>query len=748
MTPTARQHRLLPFVCLLRGLAFVLLVGLAYPLPAQQPQTLPTTEVPGQRVEQSPPLPAPEPEPPEPPELQPFYPGFSLPNSRSAPVSNAIGSSPSASQGMINQLDLANQPLQRPGSVLEFVPGLIAQDQTGTVKANVYLMRGFFLDHGTDFSAWIDDVPYNEVNNPHLHGYLDMNSMIPELVQTVKFEKGVYYPEAGDLSSAGSVRIAMMDSLPYGGMIKSEIGKDSYYRNLVAGSDRLGQGTLLYAVDCTYFNGPWEFPENSRLFKGVLRYTMGDDDDGLRATAMGYSAVGRTNDGIPLPAVQDGLLSPYGTNDPFEGISTERIQGNLQWWHHSDAGSFTKANLYCIYYGFNDFFNETGDFEDPVNGDLVREFEHDITFGGNLERSWNSSLLGDNVRYTIGLQNRNDDIPSIGDEHVIARNLLNVLDEAKIMESNIGLYFNNDVKWGPKVRTALGLRGDYFHWNVNDFTFPQANSGKTDAKLLEPKGSLILGPWDKTEFYLNGGYGFHTNDARGIFATESAPLIPISQGGTVTSATPVNPIAKSHGAEVGMKTQAIPNLTSTFALWYLFLASEIIFDPDDRVGVPRGASNRYGFEWSNTYRFYRWLTFDADWSCSEAHFTTIDTVDAVGPQGGYDVPQAVGVVFTGGPTVRTPSGYFAALRYRYIGPRALTSDDVVASKATNEFDLGLGYENPRFTCGVNIFNLFNSNGHDNDFEGNSAENNIQFANSDSFHALQPFQARFYFTLRW
>jgi len=711
---------------------------------AQEPEVLPPTEVRALRIVAEPP-----PEPMMQAEMPQAFPApaFSIQDSRSAPVSNAIGSSPSASQGTIDQLDIANQPFLRPASVLELVPGLIAEDQTGTVKANVYLLRGFFLDHGTDFSAFIDDVPYNQVNNPHLHGYLDLNSTFPELIQTIDFKKGVYYPEAGDLSSAGTVRISMMDSLPYA-MLKSEVGKNSYVRDLFANSAPLGQGTLLYAVSAEYFNGPWEFPENDRIFNGMLRYTMGDNYDGLRLTAWAYSAIGRTNDGIPLPAVEAGLLNRLGTNDPSEGISTNRDQVNLQWWHRNDAGDLTKANMYFVYYGFSDFFNETGDFEDPVNGDLVHEFEHNMTFGGSAEHSWNSGLFGDGVRNTIGIQVRNDNTPHIGDEHVVARNLLNVLDEASIIESNIGVYYNSDVKWGEKVRTELGLRTDYFHWHVDDFVLPEENSGKTESKLLEPKGSLILGPWNHTEFYLNGGYGFHTNDARGLFATESLPLVPISQGGTITPTSTVNPIARSRGAEVGMKTQTIPYLTTTLALWYLRLDSELIFDPDERMAVPRGTSERYGVELSNTYRFNNLLTFDADWSASQAHFLQTDFVDAVSPFGGTDVPQAVGIVFTAGPTVRLPNGLFSTLRYRYIGPRDLSSDGVIASRATNEFDMGLGYETKRFTAGVNILNLFNSNGHDNDFAGDSATNGVEFPNSDSFHALQPFQARFYVTLRW
>jgi hypothetical protein len=95
-----------------------------------------------------------------------------------------------------------------------------------------------------------------------------------------------------------------------------------------------------------------------------------------------------------------------------------------------------------------------------------------------------------------------------------------------------------------------------------------------------------------------------------------------------------------------------------------------------------------------------------------------------------------------------PGGFFSTLRYRYVGPRDLSSDGIVTSRATNEFDLGLGYEKPRLTAGVNILNLFNSKGHDNDFLGSSAVNGVQFPNSDSFHPLMPLQARFYVTLRW
>jgi hypothetical protein len=717
----------------LTALYVFLASGLAYAQAPGDPGKGNVTQLPETTIRASQPN-GPTEQPTSPPLIEPAPaqpPAISIDNSRSSPVSNAVGSTPSASEGRINQLDLANQPFLRPGDALEYIPGLIVQDHTGTTKANELFLRGFFLDHGTDFSVWIDDVPYNMPNHPHLHGYDDFNSMIPELVQYIDFKKGVYYPEAGDFSSAGTARITLVDSLPYG-IFKSEFGKDSYFRDVVANSGKLGQGTLLYAASAEYFNGPWEFPENSRLFSGLLRYTLGDDHDGIRLNASAYSGIGRINDNIPTIAVEGGFLDRLGTLDPFEGINTQRYQLNAQWWHKDDAGDATRANVYFVNYHYSIWTNTGGD------GQEFQQAEHRDVFGTNLSQTFVSRLFGENVHHTFGTQLRYDDIPDLGTNSTDARNLVVPLDEAAIQELNAGFYYQNEIKWGPKVRTIVGFREDYYHWNVDDHITPE-NSGKTHAWVPQPKGSLILGPWADTVFYLNGGYGFHTNDARGIFNLE---------GGAAGTA-----IARTRGAEVGFKTQKIPNLTTTFALWYLHMESEFVFDPFGLANPPepRGESNRYGIELSNTYRLNHWLTFDTDWAASQAHFTSIDDLDAApGSPGGSLVPQAVGIVFTAGPTIRLQNGCFLALQYRYLGPRDLTSDGLISSRASNWFNLGMGYESDRFTAGVNILNLFNSNGHEIDFANTDGVtiNGQTFVGGTTGHPMEPFQARFYFTLKY
>jgi hypothetical protein len=681
-------------------------------------------------------------QPPPPVEQVAPRPAVNPADSRIGTVDNRPGSPISGSEGRFNQLDIATFPWLRPTDILELVPGLQVGNHAGTVKASEYMLRGFFLDNGTDISAWIDDVPYNIPNNPHLHGYLDLNMMIPELVQYVEFQKGPYYAENGDFSLAARMWITMVDRLPYG-IFKTEVGKNSYFRELIANSGCLGSGTLLYAFQGQYFNGPWEFPNNARQFNGILRYTIGDADNGLRVTAWAYSAVGRTEDAISDLAVQAGVLNRFGTFDPTLGLSTQRHQINTQYWHRDDAGDSFKANVYYIYYRFNIYANGDGDIADPDNGDTVQQFMHESIFGGNISQTFNSRLFGDCVRNTFGLQSINYNIPNVGVNHTVARNVLTELDDSSVFESNLGVYWTNEVKWGPKVRTVLGLRGDYFHWHVDDRALGPLNSGSTESKLFEPKGALILGPWNKTEFFLNGGYGFHSNAANGIFANLSSDFIAGPAGATPNPNGLVTPLARGRGAETGLKTQIIPGLTSTLAFWYLRLESEIVFDPVGQTGVPRGTSERYGIEWSNTYRLNNWFSLDADYAASQAHFLEPDPSD-----GGTKVDQAIGILASIGPTVRIPSGYFASMRYKYVGPRNLVPDGSISTAAINVFEMILGYDSQRLSYGVEFLNLFNNNGHDAAFGVDTAVNGVEFLGGTTSHPLEPFQARFYLTLKY
>ena len=217
---------------------------------------------------------------------------------------------------------------------------------------------------------------------------------------------------------------------------------------------------------------------------------------------------------------------------------------------------------------------------------------------------------------------------------------------------------------------------------------------------------MIFGPWAKTEFYLNAGMSFHTDDARGDTTTRD-PLT-----GTTTSilGDPVVralPIARTEGAEVGVRTLVIPNLQSTLTFWVLRLDSELIFDGDTGTDEPSPyADIRKGVEWANYYTPTKWLTIDADFAVSSAHFTG-------NPAGGDYVPEAARAVIATGVTVHDLKGWHSSLRWRYFGPRYLTQDGSQLSPTTSLLYYNIGYQiNKRWSIEGDIFNLLNTQADD------------------------------------
>jgi outer membrane receptor protein involved in Fe transport len=268
------------------------------------------------------------------------------------------------------------------------------------------------------------------------------------------------------------------------------------------------------------------------------------------------------------------------------------------------------------------------------------------------------------------------------------------------METSGAAYAQNEVQWTPWLRTMAGLRADLYRFHVTDELIA-ANSGTTASGIVSPKGSLTLDPWRATEFYVNAGEGLHSNDARGT---------TITQNPDGTSADRVTPLVRAKGAEVGVRTVAIPHLQSTLAIWTLNLASELVFNGDVGATEPSRPSHREGIEWANYFRPIRPVVLDFDASWSRARFTDHQ------PTIGRYIPEEVGTVLSGGLTIESVQRLSGSLRWRYFGPRPLIDDDSIESKATSLVEFEAGY---RFTrtvrLAVDVFNVLNAQGSEIDY---------------------------------
>ena len=605
-------------------------------------------------------------------------------------ANDLTGIAESASRGQVGIPEFEYRPLLRAGELLEVVPGLMATQHSGTGKANQYFLRGFNLDHGTDFSAHIDGVPLNLRTHGHGQGYLDLNSMIPEFVETVEFGKGPYYAEIGDFSSAGYAQFHTVEKLPQN-FVKLGYGQYQHYR-LVAGHSRhLGESDVLAGLETRFQDGPWDNPEKLNQYNGLLKYTQGGADVGFSVIATAYSNRWNASDQIPRRAIEQGLLTPRGTIDFSDGGQTERYSLALNGWR-KNQDSASHVNVYALYSNLDLFSNFTFFLDDPEHGDQIHQQDRRVVAGGDAAHTWQVALSGLDMANTLGLQVRHDHIPNVALHKSQTRQRLATVSAHQVDQTSVAVYGKNESKWLDKLRTLAGARADFFVYDIRDQQ-RDVNSGTRDAAILSPKFSIILGPWHDTEYYINFGYGYHSNDARGV---------TLRQATDGTAATPVDPLVASRGVEVGLRNTWVPGLTSTLALWWLQLDSELVFVGDAGTTEPSGHSERHGIEWTHYYRALDWLTLDADLALTDAWFSEA-------PQEAQHVPNAVGRVLTTGATAHWPNGWFGALRLRHFGDVPLTEDGAAKAEATTLVNFGTGYQYAnRFLLSLDILNLLGS----------------------------------------
>ena len=613
------------------------------------------------------------------------------------PRENLVGIATSASVGAITAEQLDARPIMRPGEVLEAVPGFIASQHSGEGKANQYYLRGFNLDHGSDFATTLAGVPMNESSGAHAHGYSDVNLLIPELVSGVQYTKGPYFAEHGDFSAAGSANISYVNVLDRP-LLSVSSGGQGWGRVFGAVSPEVGAGNVLLALETSRNDGPWELPDDMRKVNGVVRYSQGDLTNGFSITGMGYSADWNATDQIPLRAVEAGTLTRFGAIDDTDAGRTSRYSLAFDGLQSSGTGS-TRLTAYTLQGGLNLFQNFTYFLEHPVDGDQVEQEGRRWVSGARLVHRRLGSAFDRPLESAVGASLRHDAVGTVGLYNTVARRRTNTIRNDKVDQSTVGLFGQTEIEWTRVFRTTLGVRGDFYRYNVD--AVRALNTGSGTSSLVSPKLTAVLGPWQGTELYLNYGQGFHSNDPRAA----TTVVDPVT-GERVASEDPLVP---ARGAEIGLRTVALPGLQSTVALWYLTFDSELIFVGDAGIAEASRPSRRLGVEWTNYVRLASWLTGELDVSLSRARFSDFD------PAGGF-IPGALDRVIAGAVTVTPARRVFGSVRLRHFGPRPLIEDNSVQSKATTILNGEVGVRiNERFDVVLEAFNLLDSDVSDIDY---------------------------------
>jgi outer membrane receptor protein involved in Fe transport len=594
------------------------------------------------------------------------------------------------------QLDL--RPVLRTGELLEVVPGLIVTQHSGSGKANQYFLRGFNLDHGTDLATSVDGVPVNMPTHAHGQGYTDINFVIPELVESIEYRKGTYYADTGNFSAAGAVNLRYRSALdaPF---VAVESGDDDYLRGLLAASPQIGGGTMLMAVEHSTTNGPWLLEERFHKTNALLRYSRETSGGRFAVTAQGYDGEWRSTDQIPLRAVQSGALDRFGFVDPTNGGESHRYTLAADWHEQIGAGRM-HAQAYAIDYRLDLFSNFTYAL-DAGNGDQFEQFDDRRVYGGQLTWARPIELMGLSHELDAGFELRRDDIDTVGLYETVARRRIETTREDNVTQSSYSAYSTLKTQWSEHVRTEVGMRADWFDFEVRSSL--AANSGSADDSIVSPKFSLILGPWQETELFVNVGKGFHSNDARGT-------TIRVDPTDGVTPVDRVDPLVDALGADIGVRTAVLPNVQLTASLWTLKLDSELLFVGDAGITEASRESERRGIEAGAIWNPVSWLILDADLAWSRSRFTQEENmIDAAADR----IPGAVENVASVGLAIDHPSGWFGGARLRHFGKAPLIEDGSVESDPTTLVNLEAGYHiTDNIQVSAALFNVFDSRDND------------------------------------
>ncbi len=645
--------------------------------------------------------------PPAPPPPAPPPPPAAPAAEQKAPVAEqkgettlVLGRRPisAASSFAVRDRDFSLRPVGSVQDILRVTPGLVMVQHSGGGKANQYFLRGFDADHGTDLALSIDGIPINMVSHAHGQGFSDTNFIIPETVERVEITKGPYFASQGDFATAGAVNLVTRDGFEHSSLGFGVGGSPGHgapsYRGLLIASPKWDVAKATFAAEVGRQDGPFDNPEGWDRYKlfNKITFSLGPTST-LTFGESSYAGNWHGSGQIPARAVDQGLVSRFGSIDPNEGGDTARHQVFVIYKLRPSENSELSALAYAGTYRFNLFSNFTLYLRDPDNGDEIEQVDRRNFYGGKV--SYRVVHEIEHVRFdtTMGADVRSDDIHEQL-WNTRARVQLSAVRDNTVHETMTGVFVNEEITPVSWLRLDAGGRADMLSFAVDnqlattDPTNPK--SGADGAHQFSPKASLIVSPLAKqdaqVDIYANYGNGFHSNDVRGVFATPS-----------------VSPLTRAIGEEIGARSRLFDRWDFGAAFWRLTLDNETVWNGDDGTTSVSDATLRYGVELETRFELTKWLAADGDVTFSHSQFST-------DKENGGGLALAPKQTWSGGLSMRHPLGpgvVRAGLRFYGIGDRPASDDGAITAPGFTQFDLHLGYRHRRFDVAFDVENLFN-----------------------------------------
>ena len=629
-----------------------------------------------------------------------------------------------ASSRSIRVFDLNTRPVNTAQDMLQLAPGLVIAQHAGGGKAEQIFLRGFDADHGTDVAISVDGVPVNMVSHGHGQGYADIHFAIPELVDSIDVFKGPYFARYGNFSTAGSVQFRTKDTIDQN-LLKIEGGQfntQKFTGMFQMPSDSKNQNAY-FAGQFYNTDGAVKSDQNFQRLNLFGKFNIQlNEMSKVSLSASSFSSAWDASGQIPHRAVDSGLISRFGAIDDLEGGQTGRQDLNLLYSTTNDENRKMMIQPYFSRYNFKLFSNFTFFLENPELGDMIEQTDDRTIIGLNTEYRFTNFISSIQFNTAFGGGFRSDDI-SVSLWHSPNRRRLTQKVKSDIIERNLFLWAQEELIISPKLRFQLGLRGEYFTFNVEDHldtiieqdvVLPHA-SGYAHTAMLNPKLNIVYSPINSFDVFMNVGTGFHSNDARDVVIEQTISNLKrtytrqgiseeeIDEQLTQLNFNPeqvgISTLPRAIGAEIGNRYRFFKRINIGIAAWWLELDEELVFVGDAGETEISGKSQRIGIDIEGRVQLLSWLWVDADVNLSRGIF--VDEPDDVN-----QIPLAPRTTSTGGLTALHPSGWDVSLRYRHIGERPANEDASVTAEGYTLVNLGISYTYGFIKYFVSAENLF------------------------------------------
>lgn len=595
--------------------------------------------------------------------------------------------------------------------------GINAGQHEGGGKSLEIRRFGFNLDHGGvngGLKILVDGIQQNQGTQGHGQGYLGaLKSFSPELIEDVSIINGPFSAAYGDFSGLGVVQIRQRESLPNQLTARIQGGSFDTFRSFLAYSPQIKSVDSFIAYEFSRTDGPFKNPLKYRRDNITGNFTRKLDE----TQSVGFKFNFGRNDffssgQIPLDLVFAGELDRFDAIDPENGGKVRLGTAGGYYRKEFKSGATFKADVFVGRSLFDLFSNFTFFTTDPIYGDEIDQHDSRLQEGGNVQYLQPYKFFGNQSLLTVGGNLHFNQInvalaPSVSrvpNRKFLPENIDNgavLFTQANAKVNNYAGYIQNGIDFfNGHLRLEMGLRFDYFSFDVNgyelgglttgstkerfgdgttlcnsDFPNPVTPNnpcatildGKENAGKFQPKIALAWSPFEKTpiSFYANYGRGIASQDARGVIRQPDAPKITTTdfyQAGTSYN---------------GRRISAV------LSAFLIDNSNQQVYIPDDGSIEFAGRSRSYGVELRNSIRFTKNLSFNGGLTQVIRAFYPGQFTESL-PRQRVIVDSAPHTVANAGLILSDFYGFNSSLAWRHISNYRLDAEDASIKAAGND----------------------------------------------------------------